>query len=60
MFVSFYLFLNALHTWSTAMVMLGRSVVFELASSCADPENFLRGGASSQKGSDGKFQHGKN
>ena len=32
MFVSFYLFLNALHPWSTAMVMLGRSVVSELAS----------------------------
>ena len=28
--------------------------------SCTDPENFLRGGPSSQKGSDGKFQHGKN
>ena len=30
--------------------------------SCADPENFLRGGEgpNSQKGSDGKVQHGKN
>ena len=28
--------------------------------SCVDPENFLReGGPNSQKGSDGKFQHGK-
>ena len=30
---------------------------------CADPENFLREGGgvpNSQKGSDGKFQHGKN
>ena len=35
--------------------------------SCADPENFLKGGGggggggpNSQKGSNGKFEHGKN
>ena len=40
------------------------SVVSVELESCADPEHFLRGGGggggpNSQKGSDGKFQHGK-
>ena len=35
--------------------------IAQLQDACADPENFLRGaGPNSQKGSDGKFQHGKN
>ena len=33
---------------------------FKQTNTCADPETFLRGGPKSHKGSDGKFQHGKN
>ena len=33
--------------------------IYYVYHACADPENFLRGGPNSQKGSDGKFRHGK-
>ena len=41
----------------------GGRAAHDRGASCADPENFLREGVAcqpnSQKGSDGKFQHGK-